>query len=86
MANKLVAVGTGVALHPDNMQIKGVLLTAAAADAALIITGSDTNDVITISAKAGMSASYTPNAVPMHFKGPVTTTLTGSGAVARVDF
>jgi hypothetical protein len=84
MAAKIVTA-TGTIYANQKLEVKSVLLTAAAADATLVITGNGT-DLIKLNAKAGTSAQFTmPYGTWAGIEKPVTATITGASAWARID-
>ena len=88
MAMKTYAAGLGQAVDDMQINVKSLLITAAAADATVTLKGEGNTQVV-LAAKAGTSVSWPSglnggSSVPV--VGPVTIDVTGVGAFARIDF
>lgn len=90
MARKVLGAGTSQAVSADQIKLKALVLTAAAADATAVITGNaGGNETVYLNAKAGTSAYRALPGDPEYgisLSGPVVATVAGTGAQLELDF
>jgi hypothetical protein len=88
MARKLLTTGSAQSVEVNqNIDVKGILVTAAAADVTLVLKGNGTDEV-KINCKAGDSETYYAmgGTTGLHLEKPVTADVAGAGAFVRIDY